>query len=115
MSILWRKRYLINSCGIAALLGDRRPVHRVCSQRLTGEATRTGWQAACQADPALAKGLSTHDGALLSEQVAADATFPANIEGTWGCQHKTTPKPGGAGPAATLDKYYFQETGRHEL
>ena len=48
MSILWRKRYLINSCGIAALLGDRRPVHRVCSQRLTGEATRTGWQAACQ-------------------------------------------------------------------
>jgi hypothetical protein len=30
----------------------------------------------------------------------ADATFPANIEGTWGCQHKTTPKPGGAGPAA---------------
>jgi len=31
-----------------------------------------GWQAACQVDPALAKGLSTHDGALLSEQVAAD-------------------------------------------
>src|SRR5258707_7540153 len=31
-----------------------------------------GWQADCQADPALAKGLSTHDGALLSEQVAAD-------------------------------------------
>jgi hypothetical protein len=48
VSILWRKRYLINSCGIAALLGDRRPVHRVCSQRLTGEATRTGWQAACK-------------------------------------------------------------------
>jgi hypothetical protein len=48
VSILWRKRYLINSCGISALLGDRRPVHRVCSQRLTGEATRTGWQAACK-------------------------------------------------------------------
>ncbi|BBY08015.1 alanine dehydrogenase [Mycobacterium noviomagense] len=31
-----------------------------------------GWQAACQSDPALAKGLSTHDGALLSRQVAAD-------------------------------------------
>jgi hypothetical protein len=30
----------------------------------------------------------------------ADATFPANIEGTWGCQHKTTPKPGGGGEAA---------------
>jgi Protein of unknown function (DUF1565) len=30
----------------------------------------------------------------------ADTTFPANIEGTWGCQHKTTPKPGGAGAAA---------------
>jgi alanine dehydrogenase len=35
-----------------------------------------GWQAACQADPALAKGLSTHDGALLSEQVAADLDLP---------------------------------------
>ena len=33
-------------------------------------------QAACQADPALAKGLSTHDGALLSEQVAADLGLP---------------------------------------
>ena len=30
----------------------------------------------------------------------ADATFPANIEGTWGCQHKTTPVPGGELPAA---------------
>ncbi|MDT5351307.1 MAG: alanine dehydrogenase, partial [Mycobacterium sp.] len=27
-----------------------------------------GWQAACRSDPALAKGLSTHDGALLSER-----------------------------------------------
>jgi alanine dehydrogenase len=35
-----------------------------------------GWQAACQADPALAKGLSTHDGALLSEQVATDLDLP---------------------------------------
>ncbi len=35
-----------------------------------------GWKAACQADPALAKGLSTHDGALLSEQVAADLDLP---------------------------------------
>ncbi len=35
-----------------------------------------GWQAACQADPALANGLSTHDGALLSEQVAADLDLP---------------------------------------
>ena len=35
-----------------------------------------GWQAACQADAALAKGLSTHEGALLSEQVAADLELP---------------------------------------
>ncbi|WP_422748140.1 alanine dehydrogenase [Mycobacterium sp. WMMD1722] len=35
-----------------------------------------GWQAACQADPALAKGLSTHAGDLLSEQVAADLSLP---------------------------------------
>ena len=35
-----------------------------------------GWQAACQADPALAKGLSTHEGALLSEQVASDLELP---------------------------------------
>ena len=42
-----------------------------------------GWQAACEADPALAKGLSTHEGALLSEQVAADLdlhfTDPATV------------------------------------
>jgi alanine dehydrogenase len=42
-----------------------------------------GWQAACQADPALAKGLSTHEGALLSEQVATDLglayTDPAGV------------------------------------
>ncbi|MGV0851437.1 alanine dehydrogenase [Mycolicibacterium phlei] len=35
-----------------------------------------GWQAACRADGALAKGLSTHDGALLSEQVAHDLDLP---------------------------------------
>lgn len=35
-----------------------------------------GWQAACNADPTLAKGLSTHDGALLSEQVASDLELP---------------------------------------
>ncbi len=35
-----------------------------------------GWQAACTADPALAKGLSTHGGALLSEQVAIDLELP---------------------------------------
>jgi hypothetical protein len=27
-------------------------------------------------------------------------TFPANIEGTWGCEHKTTPNPGGGEGAA---------------
>ncbi|MCK0177319.1 alanine dehydrogenase [Mycolicibacterium sp. F2034L] len=35
-----------------------------------------GWQAACEADPALAKGLSTHGGALLNEHVAADLELP---------------------------------------
>ncbi len=35
-----------------------------------------GWKAACQADSALAKGLSTHEGALLSEQVASDLELP---------------------------------------
>jgi alanine dehydrogenase len=35
-----------------------------------------GWQAACRSDPALAKGLSTHDGALLSKQVANDLSLP---------------------------------------
>jgi len=42
-----------------------------------------GWRAACQSDPALAKGLSTHDGRLLSEQVASDLgldyTDPATV------------------------------------
>ncbi len=35
-----------------------------------------GWQAACRSDSALAKGLSTHEGALLSEQVATDLNLP---------------------------------------
>jgi alanine dehydrogenase len=35
-----------------------------------------GWKAACGADAALAKGLSTHEGALLSEQVATDLDLP---------------------------------------
>jgi alanine dehydrogenase len=35
-----------------------------------------GWQAACRSDPALAKGLSTHDGALLSAHVATDLSLP---------------------------------------
>ncbi|HET7074915.1 MAG TPA: alanine dehydrogenase, partial [Mycobacterium sp.] len=42
-----------------------------------------GWQAACRSDPALAKGLSTHEGMLLSERVAADLnlgyTDPATV------------------------------------
>jgi alanine dehydrogenase len=35
-----------------------------------------GWRNACQADSSLAKGLSTHEGALLSEQVASDLDLP---------------------------------------
>ncbi|WP_395307054.1 alanine dehydrogenase [Mycobacterium sp. AMU20-3851] len=35
-----------------------------------------GWRQACRLDSALAKGLSTHEGALLSEQVAADLDLP---------------------------------------
>lgn len=35
-----------------------------------------GWRDACRADAALAKGLSTHEGALLSEQVATDLELP---------------------------------------
>ncbi|MBX7453242.1 alanine dehydrogenase [Mycolicibacterium sp. 3033] len=35
-----------------------------------------GWREACRSDAALAKGLSTHDGALLSEQVATDLGLP---------------------------------------
>lgn len=35
-----------------------------------------GWKAACRADAALAQGLSTHEGALLSDQVATDLDLP---------------------------------------
>ena len=35
-----------------------------------------GWQAACRSNPALAKGLSTHEGALLSQRVAAGLALP---------------------------------------
>jgi alanine dehydrogenase len=35
-----------------------------------------GWRDACRSDLALAKGLSTHDGALLSQRVAADLALP---------------------------------------
>ena len=35
-----------------------------------------GWQAACRADAALARGLSTYQGALLSKQVDADLDLP---------------------------------------
>jgi len=35
-----------------------------------------GWRAACHSDPALAQGLSTHDGALLAERVANDLGLP---------------------------------------
>jgi alanine dehydrogenase len=35
-----------------------------------------GWRKACQSDSALAKGLSTHAGSLLSEQVAGDLGLP---------------------------------------
>jgi hypothetical protein len=34
-----------------------------------------------------------------SGNVFRSATFPANIEGRWGCQHSTTPNPGGGLPA----------------
>lgn len=44
-----------------------------------------GWRAACRSNPALAKGLSTHEGALLSERVATDLgvpfTEPASVAG----------------------------------
>lgn len=35
-----------------------------------------GWRAACRSNTALAQGLSTHDGALLSRRVAADLGLP---------------------------------------
>jgi len=35
-----------------------------------------GWRAACQSDPALAKGLSTHEGKLLCAQVGEALNLP---------------------------------------
>jgi len=35
----------------------------------------------------------------LSGNVFTGATFPAKIQGTWGCQNETTPSPGGGLPA----------------
>ena len=42
---------------------------------------------------------STSDNNCASGNSLADKTFPANIEGTWGCQNKTTPNPGNGLPA----------------
>src|ERR1700757_655399 len=41
-----------------------------------------GGQTACGADPALAKGLSAHEGALLNEQVARDLSLPVTDPAT---------------------------------
>jgi alanine dehydrogenase len=40
------------------------------------ELADSGWRDACRSNPALAKGLSTHDGALLSQRVATDLGLP---------------------------------------
>ncbi|MFZ0228911.1 MAG: alanine dehydrogenase [Mycobacterium sp.] len=40
------------------------------------ELADNGWHAACRSNPALAKGLSTHEGALLAGRVAADLSLP---------------------------------------
>jgi len=40
-------------------------------------------------------GTKTSTDNCLSGNSFADATFPADIEGTWGCQNKTTPNAGG--------------------
>ena len=40
------------------------------------ELADNGWRAACRSNPALAKGLSTHDGALLCQRVADDLGLP---------------------------------------
>jgi len=40
------------------------------------ELADNGWRDACGSNPALAKGLSTHDGALLCQRVAADLALP---------------------------------------
>jgi alanine dehydrogenase len=40
------------------------------------ELADNGWRDACRSNPALATGLSTHDGALLCQRVAADLGLP---------------------------------------
>src|ERR1700722_11356362 len=40
------------------------------------ELADNGWREACRSNPALAKGLSTHDGVLLCQRVAADLGLP---------------------------------------
>jgi alanine dehydrogenase len=40
------------------------------------ELAENGWRYACRSNPALAKGLSTHDGALLCQRVATDLGLP---------------------------------------
>ena len=40
------------------------------------------------------------------------ATHPANIEGTWGCNHKTTPNPGGGGAGVAYLVGVIEEAGR---
>jgi alanine dehydrogenase len=40
------------------------------------ELADNGWRTACRANPALAKGLSTHEGALLARRVAAALSLP---------------------------------------
>ena len=54
-----------------------------------------GWKSACQADSSLAKGLSTHEGELLSEQVASDLELPFTDPATVLARslNRTTPRP----------------------
>jgi hypothetical protein len=47
-----------------------------------------------------------------SGNLFTDVTFPANVEGTWGCQNETTPNPGG-GTAAAI--YLLALTAEAEL
>jgi Right handed beta helix region len=43
-------------------------------------------------------GTQTSTNNCISDNTYEDATYPADIEGTWGCQNKTTPNPGGGLP-----------------
>jgi hypothetical protein len=68
--------------------------NEIADNTLSGNGRRGG---AFAGDVALEGGIfgraSTND--CLSGNSFADATHPANIERTWGCQNKTTPNPGG--------------------